>query len=249
LVKKLKIPRSIINTTSKKNIMSSIISKASQAIQMWNQERSNPAAVTNFFNQGTFFKIDRSDYLIWKNKNPEFIHAYLGLVLKPEETNFSLSLFSVDSVTDKDPVEGNQGEFEANIKENAYELSVISEPTLNLVDNSTNNPENITPIEGMMRTVQWSLHKDIWIDQQEDMVQVFEIPFFDLGVLFDSEEADYIILSPALKEQEEDNTFKIDLVLWGYNSNGVTWNKPMDFIKPAPPFSNPANFQLLNYAL
>lgn len=229
--------------------MSSIISDASQAIQLWNEARSNPPAVINFFNQGTFFRIDRSDYLIWKENTPEFIHAYMGLVQNSGDAYFSLSLFSVDSVTDKEPVESNPEAFEINIKKNPYELSVISEPTLTLVDNSGNNPENITPIEGMMRTVQWSLHKDIWIDQQEDMVQVFEIPFLDLSVLFDDEEADYIILSPALKEQEEDNTFKIDLVLWGYNSNGVTWNKPMDLIRPSPPFKAPANFQLLKYAL
>lgn len=233
----------------KKNIMSSIISDASQAIQLWNEVRSNPSAVINFFNKGTFFKIDRSDYLIWNENSPEFIHAYMGLVQNPGEAHFSLSLFSVDSVTDKEPVESNPEAFEINIKKNPYELSVISNPTLNLVDNSGNDPENITPIEGMMRTVQWSLHKDIWVDQQEDMVQVFEIPFLDLSVLFDTEEADYIILSPALKEQEEDNVFKIDLVLWGYNAHGVTWDKPKDFIRPAPPFSSPNNFQLLIYAL
>jgi hypothetical protein len=229
--------------------MSSIISDASQAIQLWNEERSNPIAVINFFNQGAYFKIDRSDYLIWKNKNPEFIHAYLGLVQNPGEVNFSLSLFSVDSITDKEPVENNEGKFEANIKENVYELSVISEPTLNLVDNSDNTPESISPIEGMMRTVQWSLHKDLWMNQQEDLVQVFEIPFLDLNVLFDDEEADYIIVSPALKEQEENNTFTIDLVLWGYNAEGVTWNKPMDLIRPRPPFKKKSNYQLLNYSL
>jgi hypothetical protein len=229
--------------------MSSIISEASQAIQLWNEARSNPVAVINYFNQGAYFKIHKSDYLVWKNNSPEFIHAYMGLTIKPTETHFSLSLFSVDSVTDKEPVESNQGSFEANIKESAYELSVASNPTMELVDNSNSNPENITPTEGLMRTVQWSLHKDKWMNEQEDLVQVFEIPFLDLTVLFGEEEADYIIVSPALKEQEEANVFKIDLVLWGYNTNGVTWNKPMDLIRPKPPFKSPSNYQLLSYAL
>lgn len=229
--------------------MSSIISKASQAIQIWNEVRSNPIAVINYFNQGAYFKIYKADYEAWKTNSPEFVHAYMGLVQKPEETHFSLSLFSVDSVTDKEPVESNEGAFEANIKENPYELSLISNPTMELVDNSNNNPENITPTEGLMRTVQWSLHKDIWINQQEDLVQVFEIPFLDLSVLFEEEAADYIIVSPALKEQEEANVFKIDLILWGYNVNGVTWNKPMDLIRPKPPFKSPSNYQLLSYAL
>jgi hypothetical protein len=225
--------------------MSSIISKASQAIKNWNEERNNPIAVINYFNKGTYFQVSKEDYLIWESNSPEFIHAYMGLTIKPTESHFSLSLFSVDNVTDKEPVASNEAAFDAKTKENIYELSVITDPSLKLIAESN----GITPIEGLMRTVQWSLHKDKWMNEQEDLVQVFQIPFIDFQVLFEEESADFVIISPALKEQDENNVFKIDLVLWGYNTDGVTWHKPMDLIRPRPPFKKKSNYQLLNYSL
>lgn len=225
--------------------MSSIVSQASQAIQIWNETRHNPAAVINYFNQATYFKLEQHDYNKWKDLNPEFIHAYMGLVQNSDNPNFSLSLFSVDSVTDKKVVKDNWDLFEANTKKNPYTSGLVEVATIEIVT----NPNEIPPLEGLMRTVQWELHKDKWMTQQEDLVQVFEIPFLDLSVLFDEEGADYIIMSPALKEQEEANTFKIDLILWGYNTNGVTWHRPMDLIRPRPPFKSPVNFQLLDYSL
>ena len=227
--------------------MSSIISKASQAIQIWNEVRNNPVAVINYFNQSTYFKITKEDYLIWKDSDPEFIHAYMGLVPNTAQGNFSLSLFSVDSVTDQNPVESHWELFEAKIRQNPYEAAVIPDPSMTLVEKS--NEGEITPLEGLTRSIQWALHKDVWIEGQEDLVLVFKIPFHDLKVLFENELADYIILSPALNEQEEANVFKIDLILWGYNANGITWNKPMDLIRPRPPFKSPSNYQLLSYAL
>jgi hypothetical protein len=225
--------------------MSSIISEASQAIQIWNEVRNNPVAIINYFNQGSYFQIIKEDYLVWKANSPEFIHAYLGLVQNPAQQNFSLTLFSVDSVIDKKPVESNWTDFETNLKQNPYKTNLIENATIGRV-----LPDAEIPLmEGLMRTVQWSLHKDKWMSQQEDLVQVFEIPFTDLSALFDEKEADYIILCPSLKEQETSNTFKVDLILWGYNIEGVTWNSPMDLIRPRPPFKSPSSYQLLSYAL
>lgn len=225
--------------------MSSIISNASLAIQVWNEVRNNPAAFINYFNQGAYFQVFKDDYLTWKANSPEFIHAYLGLVQKAMQTNFSLSLFSVDSVTDKKDVESNWDLFEANLKYNPYEAAIIPNPSMILAPNIT----GITPLEGVTRPIQWALHKDLWVEGQSDLVQVFDIPFNDLSVLFDEEGADYVIMAPALKELEESNTFAADLILWGHNFKGITWNKPMDLIRPRPPFKNPSNYQLLNYAL
>lgn len=224
--------------------MSSIVSEASQAIQVWNEARHNPTAVINYFNQATYFKLEQHDYQKWKQHNPEFIHAYMGLVQSADNPNFALSLFSVDSVTDQKVVVDHWDAFEANIKKNPYTSGLVENAIIEIVDSG-----GIPPLEGLMRTVQWELHKDKWMTQQEDLVQVFEIPFLDLEVLFEEEGADYIIMSPALKEQEEANTFTIDLVLWAYNANGITWNKPMDLIRPRPPFKSPINFQLLDYSL
>ncbi len=225
--------------------MSSIISKASQAIRIWNEVRKNPTAVINYFNQGAYFQLFKEDYTTWKSRKPSYIHAYLGLVQPPTKAHFSLSMFSVDNITDKTPVETNWEAFETNLKHNPYRAAIIPDPSMNLIDSSP----IITPLEGLTRSIQWALHKDLWIEKQNDLVQVFEIPFSDLSVLFEEEFADYIILSPALKEQETPNAFAIDLILWGYNSNGVTWNRSMDFLRPAPPFSFPSNFQLIKYAL
>lgn len=225
--------------------MSSIISEASQAIQIWNEVRNNPVAVINYFNQGSYFQIMKDDYLVWKANSPQFIHAYLGLVQNPAQQDFSLTLFSVDNITDKKPVESNRTDFETNLKQNPYKTNLVENATIGSV---LPNAE-IPLMEGLMRTVQWSLHKDKWINQQEDLVQVFEIPFTDLSVLFEEKEADYIILSPSLKEQGTPNVFKIDLMLWGYNIDGVAWNRPMDLIRPKPPFKSPSNYQLFNYAL
>jgi hypothetical protein len=229
--------------------MSTILETAVLSIQTWNEVRNNGAATSNFFNQGAYFQIARESFDQWNLQNPENLHAYMGLTQIIGQPNFSLALFCVDNVTDSKEVSEHKDDYNANLKQSTYQRSVL--PNAHFIfENEPPVPEEpqIETLEALKASNQWVLYKDSWLLEQEDFVQIFEIPFIDLTLLFAHENVNSIIALPALKEVGE-NEFNIDLILWGYTDEGILGDYPMDFIRPAPPFSNPSNFQLLTYAL
>ncbi|BDS14070.1 hypothetical protein [Aureispira anguillae] len=227
--------------------MSTIIDQAKNAINVWNDTRNNSTAVSNYFNQGAYFEISIEDFEAWNSNNPTEIHAYMGLEIPPGAPNFALHLFSVDNITDQKPVESHQAEYLEKLKKSIYQRAILPNVHFNM---SLGNADEIEPLDALQASTQWTLHKDLWLSQQTDLVQTFIIPFSDLKKLFLVRGAESVVVLPALKEIDNmPNVFQIDLMLWGHTSEGIIGRYPKDFIKPAPPFSNPSHFQLLDYAL
>lgn len=229
--------------------MPTILEKATLSMQMWNEARHNGAAVSNYFRQGAYFQISRDDYTLWNVQNPDSLHAYMGLVQEIGQTDFSLALFCVDSGTDALSVADHPDNFIINIKQSTYQKSVL--PNAHFIFKKF-PPAPIEPaietIDALKACNQWILHKDNWLLEQTDMAQAFVIPFESLSVLFANDAVNSVIALPALKELDE-NSFEMTMILWGYTAEGLWANYPTDFINPAPPFSNPSNFQLFAYAI
>jgi hypothetical protein len=229
--------------------MSTILETATLSIQTWNEVRNNGVATNNYFNQGSYFEISRDNFTLWNNNSPHNLHAYMGLVQEIGEANFSLALFCVDSITDSKYVPDHPEDFTINLKRSIYQKSVL--PNAHFIFEEGAPPPvepQIDTLDALKASNQWILHKENWLLEQDNFVQVLEIPFEDLSILFANESVNKIIVLPALKEVVE-NRFEMDLMLWGYTTEGILANYPMDFLRPAPPFSFPSNFQLLAYAL
>ena len=235
--------------------MATILQDASNAINTWNDVRNNTAATINYFNEGAYFSINRSDFATWHtkwlalNKPSNFkIHAYLGLQNDTTSVNFSLCLYSVDSNTDKKKVSNHENEYLTNLKFSNYHKATLHNPIFNpeLVSNS-----DLDPLEALQRSTQWTLSKDTWLGQQTDMAQILVIPFKDLNTLFTNQNIDTLICQPALSQEE--SAFNMDLIIWGHsNEFGIMAKYPQDLIQPVPPYSatNPvSNFQLLQFSL
>lgn len=227
--------------------MSTILEQAKNAINLWNETRSNTAAVINYFNQGAFFTIRLEDFETWNSLSPEHLHAYLGLSIPQGASDFSLFLYYIDSKTDKKVVSSHEPDYLMNLKKSIYDQATLQNVHFNM---SLANADELQPLDALQASTQWTLHKDLWLSQQENLVQTFIIPFSDIKTLFEQKGAESIIVLPALKEDDNNpNTYTIDLILWGHTSEGIIGRYPKDFITPAPPFVNPPNFQLLNYAI
>lgn len=230
--------------------MSTILETATLSIQTWNEVRNNGVATNNYFNQGAYFEISRDNFTLWNSNSPDNLHAYMSLVQEIGVPNFSLALFCVDSVTDSKYVADHPNAFITNLKQSIYQKSVL--PNAHFIFEAGTPPPPVEPqidtTVALKASNQWILHKEHWLLEQDNFVQVFEIPFEDLTILFANPSVTSIIALPALKELGI-NSFEMDLILWGYTAAGILANYPMDFIKPAPPFSNPTKFQLLAYAL
>lgn len=224
--------------------MMDILDKAKNAINTWEQVRKNPNAVISYLDQGICFMVSVKDFKTWEMLQPEYIHAYMGLILEPTQSNFSLSLFCVDSVTDSKEVYGNEHAYELNLKEIPYLKGLPNNVSFYNFSKSGADTET-----NLKRSMQWQLYKNQWIHEQADLVQVFKIPFSDLALLFANKDIESLVLVFALKPIVEDIGCNIELIIWGQNaSTGVTWeDNPEDFIRPCPPFKG--TFMLLDYAL
>jgi hypothetical protein len=231
--------------------MSTILEAATLSIQVWNEVRNDGLAIRNYFNQGAYFEISRENFNQWnaQDSTPESVHAYMSIVQDPEQSSPSLSLFSVDNITDSKEVSEHEDDYNANLRQSIYQPSVL--PNAHFIFEH-NPPAPFEPqmdtLEALKASNQWVLYKDSWLLEQEDFVQVFEIPFEDLIVLFDNEAVNNIVALPALRDLG-DNNFEMHLILWGSTEEGLLANYPMDLIRPSPPFKAYSNFQLLTYAL
>ena len=228
----------------------SSIDKAKNGIVTWDQVRNNPDAVINYINQGSCFRISREGFVAWEILYNNLylqdstiifdIHAYFGLVQKPDEIGFSLSLFCVDSHTDSQPVANNNDpNYLGHLTEAPYEAGLISNVDF-YPSNQSQTTTGITKEEALERFTRWNLYKDQWINDQADMVQVFKIPFDDLKDLFADQTVEELVVVFGLQPISDAASYvryEADLILFAHNSNGLGDN-PKDFTKPCPPFCN-----------
>ncbi len=222
--------------------MSTILQAASNGIATWNEVRNNTVAANNYFNNGAYFSISKSDYATWKskweglNRPSNFnIHAYLALENHNYAATFSLCLFCVDSRTDKLSVEGNENEYLLNLKHASFHAATLSNPIFNMNLLSINT---LDPLEALQRSTLWTFHKETWLLQQTNMTQILVIPFKDLTVLFDNPAVDAVICQPALTDGPTSGTFQMDMIIWGHSdTGGIVGKYPQDLIQPKPPYS------------
>lgn len=225
--------------------MNTILEQAKNAIQQWNEARNNPIAATAHFNQGAFFEITKEAFETWNSLSPEYIHAYLGL---QPLSSAALTLYCIDSTTDTLAVIEHSEDFTSRLYSFTLNPSTLKQgaflPALN------SGSTDVASVDALKASVRWHLQKEQWASQQtaQQMVQVFDIPFQNFELLFSEEQVHSILLLPALKTTEHQE-LQIDLMLWGYNHDKGIVERPVDFIKPAPPFSKQAQYQLLVDAL
>lgn len=243
--------QSIMNIISTKT---DILDTAANAIYTWNQVRNNQASVIKYFDGGCAFTISREDYESWAtlwanlNKSSDFlIHGYMGLGLIADSADFSLSLYNVDSHTDKLDPSLHRAEYSSYLKHSPYISSITG--TIRIGLGEENQAIGVT--EALQRSTNWRLFKNNWLASQTDLVQLFKIPFSDLDSLFQDVEVSNLVLIPALAPNK-DNQFDIDLVIWGQRGEeGIVWQDlPEDFLRPCPPYcSDRSEFRLLHFAL
>ena len=243
---------------------------ASTAIDKWNDVRLSGPAMIQYFKEGAYFEVKRSQYQNWKNlpTQPEYIHAYLGIA------NQKLMLYFIDNVTDAIPITSSsaKGQFNGNLQHSAYAPSMLANPRFaSELDNLGST--QLTPLEALERSTRWSLHSHAWLTQNagSNMTQVLVIPFGDFETLFGAQHLaiDSVLMLLALKMDELDVlldetalltssdaiTYSLEFILWGYNKNNgiISW-LPKDIVRPVPPFGGSgsgiqqSDFQLLAYA-
>ncbi|MGH1335565.1 MAG: hypothetical protein ACRBFS_05505 [Aureispira sp.] len=237
--------------------MSEILDQAKVGIQNWNIARNDSPITIPVFNSGSFFKITSSNYSTWKNslntsgykEEDQNIHAYLSLDQPTKEGQ--LSLYAVDNYTDSLPVIGHEPAYTQNLQFLSYEPANLYNVYFN---KETFDMSGIDPLHALEQSTQWTLHKDLWLDNQNNMTQILVIPFGDIKVLFEQTNADFLVAQPAfsLKGEEGAYILEMDLIIWGYsNYNGIIGKYPRDLIQPVPPYSgySAAAFQLLQYSI
>jgi len=235
--------------------MANIIEQTVAAINRWNAIRNDSGPVINYFNQGSCFVLSRDDYKEWKGvweilgKPSDFsIHGYFGLV--PNGKDMRLALFGVDQQTDSLNIAKNSSAYEDNIKELPYQDGLKAYLPISDKDHNNsffNDRTQISEKDALKASMAWDLYKDEWVKQQDDMVQVFRIPFSDMNALFDYDSAiNEVIMIMALTEREEYGTI-IDMMLWGsYNGKLIWQDNPQDFLEPCPPYyPAPSQYHLL----
>jgi len=242
--------------------MATILKRATKAILRWNELKTDADLIINYFNQGSFFAINREEYDTWKKtweeqgKPKDFeIHSYVGLV--PRNNELRLALFFIDSYTDTQPVKGNKKYYNQQLKQSIYKRTLKG--TIAITFKGYNAPANgFTAEEAMSRIQSWKLYKGEWLKtllskKPNDMVQLFRIPFQDLVDLFETTQPIIkdVILQMGLIQNENDQTLDLDMVLWSQKIKEGVMGFPRDFIQPCPPYCGDKEnqYNLLYYAL
>lgn len=234
--------------------MSTILDKASEGIQNWNQTRQDSEAILQYLNRGVCFKFTPQQYEVWKgiyqtlseSEQQNFeIHAYLCLNSNADN-NLELSVYAVDSYTDSLDVSTHQENYLAALQHVPY-LNTLQNLSPANTSEQNNRRSSINPQEALERCMAWNLYKNAWVPTQNNLVRVFRIPFQDFINLFELSNASIAIAPFALQATSEDN-YEIELILWGQNQeHTMLWQYPEDFIKPCPPLCND-KMKLLEYA-
>ena len=234
--------------------MSTILDKAAEGIQHWNQAHQNSEATLQYFNQGVFFEFTPQQYEVWKGiyqtlseeeqQNFE-IHAYLCLNPNANK-NLELSIYAVDSYTDSLEVSTHQNNYLKALQHIPY-LNTLQHLNAANTSEQNNRRNSINPQEALERCMAWNLYKNTWIPTQTNLVRVFRIPFQDFTNLFELANAT-IAIAPLALQATNENGYEIELILWGQNQeNAILWQYPEDFIEPCPPLCD-SSFSLLEYA-
>jgi len=170
-----------------------------QAIGEWAKARTSADDVLSYLKQGTCFKIEKSNYDLWKQKSPENLHAYLGVF------EGQLQLILVDSESDKKPEEN----LESFIVQDYYTgLNVLD---AGFIDSAKDG--NIKVTDALKRVMSWTVFMESWVrnsvESSVGVFQAFIIPFSDLTAQFEESNSFESMVIFGLKGK------KADLILWG----------------------------------
>ncbi|WP_320054581.1 hypothetical protein [uncultured Acetobacteroides sp.] len=213
------------------------IGEIRKAIGEWSKARTSSDDVLTYLKQGTCFKIEKSNYNLWKTKSPKELHVYLGVF------NGQLQFVLIDSESDKDPAV-NIGSI---VVQDYY-------PGLNvqdagLIDHATDG--SIKVVDALKRVMKWTMFMESWVKDcvksDAGVFQAFVIPFSDLSSQFEAAGSHETLVVFGL------NGKNADLMLWGMPSNaGGSGVRAMasaiddgdvgypveDLSTPCPPFHN-----------
>lgn len=216
------------------------------ALQKWNQERSDVGAAMGYLNNGVGFEIDRTIYDSMTTDSPTEVHAYLGVV------ESGLWLFLIDDVQDA-------GTPSKDVIFPVQYLPALSSSTNIPHFSSGDDPTHLISVtSGLERSFRWHLQRYDWLnnhvnatyepDLGEGIFQAFTIPFSDLHDIFsaDSNNEKAVVLF-GLKHESQANP-SVEFVLWG--DSFETEEMLADVSLPVPPFkpTQMSQWQLLQDA-
>lgn len=202
-----------------------------KATKKWSEVRTSAKKVISYFEQGFCFEVEKADYLKWKEKNPQSLNVYIGIIGK--ELNFIL----VDSESDKDP-KSNE---DCCIAQKC--LSGIDIANMGFIDSATDG--NITVKDGLQKTMQWNVFYKSWVENKVDttngIFQMFIVPFEDLTSQFEIDGHDKSLFTLGLN-----NNLDANLVLWMLPNSNLKSTRSVkggpdlapveDLVCPCPPF-------------
>lgn len=212
------------------------IGEIKRAIEEWSKARTSADDVLAYLKQGTCFKIEKSNYDLWKTKSPKELHVYLGVF------NGQLQFVLIDNESDKNP--------EANV-----DSIVVQDyyPGLNVLDGGIVDHAkdgSVKVVEALKRVMRWTVFMESWVrnsvESSAGVFQAFVLPFSDLTSQFEAAGCYETMAILGLKGKNA------DLMLWGMptsvESSGLRTavastteeeGTPVeDLATPCPPFYN-----------
>ena len=211
------------------------IGEIRRAIGEWSKARTSANDVLAYLKQGTCFKIEKSNYDLWKTKSPKDLHVYLGVF------DGQLQFILIDSESDKDP--------DANI-----DSIVVQDyyPGLNVLDGGIVDHAkdgSVKVVDALKRVMKWTVFMESWVrnsvESSAGIFQAFVLPFSDLTSQFENAGCYETMAILGLQGKNA------DLMLWGLPSNGESkqlltadastsdGGYPVeDIATPCPPFYN-----------
>ena len=212
------------------------IEEIKKAIGEWSIARTSADDVLGYLKQGSCFKIEKSNYDLWKTKSPENLHVYLAVF------DGQLQFVLIDSESDKNP--------EANI-----DSIVVQDyyPGLNVLDGGIIDHAkdgSVKVVEALKRVMRWTVFMESWVrnsvESSAGVFQAFVLPFSDLTSQFETAGCYETMAIFGL------NGKNADLMLWGMPTTiessglrtaavptGEDKGTPVEDIStPCPPFHN-----------
>lgn len=202
-----------------------------KATKKWSQVRTSTDKVLQYFSQGFCFKIEKSFYQKWKDKNAESLLVYIGIIGK------KMKFILVDSESDKDPESNADCYFEQDC------LSGIDLDNMGFLDNATDG--NISVKDGLQKATQWNIFYQSWvknkIDTPNGIFQMFIVPFSDLKSQFEIADHAETLVMLGLNSNLDAN-----LILWVLTQKNLSKTRSVkgglkfapveDLVCPCPPF-------------
>lgn len=206
------------------------IEKVKEAVQKWSEIRTSAKDVISYFNQGCCFKIEKSQYEVWKKKSPESLHAYMGIF----ETKLCIIL--IDSESDKDAAANEDCIFVQ------YYLPGLDIKEEGFIDNAVKG--GIKVKEALKRGMQWTIFMESWVVNNVGatygIFQAFDIPFDDITKLFKTHGVTDSVALFGLRSDSQ-----ADLSFWGLKdysdeltSGLVVGAGVEDLVTPVPPMGS-----------